>query len=146
MRKFTKKQFESHWKSIGYNIPNDNNIKAWHKGYYKLIEQEIDHLSQILGAFFASTRDRNGFSMGIFMACSDCFAYAAMYPEREVAVIELLPYQKIKSFGVATSEEKKPTALFINIYDKDVRVLGYDHQIPDIFMQRLQELGVLKAI
>ncbi len=146
MNKFTKKQFENHWKSIGYEIPDDTNIRKWHRGYYKLIEQQMTSLDQIFGAFFASTQDRNGFSMGIFMACSDCFAYAAMYLERDVAVMELLPYTKIQSFAVANSDEGKPIGLIINIYGKDVKVLGFNHEIPKAFMQRLQEVGILKTI
>lgn len=146
MAKFTKRQFENHWKAIGYEIPDDTNIRQWHRGYYKLIEQQIKRLDQVFGAFFASTHDRNGFSMGIFMACSDCFAYAAMYPERDVAVMELLPYSKIKSFALAHSDEGKPAALVMNIYEKNVRVLGYNHEIPKAFLKRLQEVGILKTI
>jgi len=144
MGKLTKRDFENHWQKIGYEVPRNGFIQKLHKGYYKVIRKKITDVDQIVGAFFASTKDRNGFSMGIFMACTDCFAYAAVYPDRDVVVLELFPYTKIESFATALSAEKEPTTLVIKIYDKEVQIVGHEFRIPDAFLINLKQSGVLQ--
>ncbi|WP_125869942.1 hypothetical protein [Williamwhitmania taraxaci] len=128
--------------NIGYIAPEIKEIEFFHKEIYKILGEKVTDLLKIIGACFCTMDDKNGESIGLFVALPNKFLYIAGVPEKEHMICEEFPFNKISGF-TTKADKKKVHSIIFQIYNQQVIVRGFDGRIPDIFINNLKESRIL---
>ena len=136
------KKVELRLNSTGYIAPKNKELEILQKEVYNILGYKISDLTRILAAFWGTMNDKNGESIGLFVALPNNFIYVAGVPEKQHMICEEFPYDKISEF-ISKADGKRINSLTFKIYNEQVEIVGFNAIIPDNFMVKLKKKRIL---
>ena len=136
------KKVELRLKSTGYIAPKNKELEFLQKEIYNILGYKTSDLTRILAAFWGTMNDKNGKSIGLFVAMPNNFIYIAVVPEKQHMIHEEFPYDKISEF-ISKSDQKRINSLTFKIYNEQVEIIGFNSIIPDNFITKLKTNRIL---